>query len=165
MRDILKEQLNRLKLGGKTYLRVSPNLESDILDVIAANLVEGVDIIELSGRFISPADFLNIAKNVKLLCAQFDKTFIIEGRADIAYLTEADGIFLRQGDIDIPSVRKLLGASTIVGTNSLHTEGADYLLAEQNIINSKNLPCFVKTKTENILEYYTLKKNIPHNTQ
>ena len=165
MRDILKEQLNRLKLGGKTYLRVSPNLESDILDVIAAKIVDGVDIIELSGRFISPADFLNIAKNVKLLCAQFDKTLIIEGRADIAYLTEVDGIFLGQGDIDIPSVRKLLGSSAIVGTSNLYTEGADYLLAEQNTINAKNLPCFVKSKTESILEYYTLKKNIPHNVQ
>ena len=45
----------------------------------------------------------------------FDSTFIVRNRADIAYLSSADGVNLEQEAIDIHSVRELIGEDSIIG--------------------------------------------------
>lgn len=147
MDDSLKLHYNRIKLGGKNYLRVILDEETDLLDAIAGKLAGDTDIIELSGRSVSSGYFLNIAKNVKLLCAQFDKTFIIDERLDIAYLTDADGIFLSASDIDFESARRLLSPNTIIGTYYESLTKADYYLLNANQSCQTSVPCFLNTET------------------
>ena len=61
--------------------------------------------------------------------------FIVNDRLDIALASNADGIHLGQGDLDLKSARKLLGYSKIIGisanneidiSNALK-EGCDYI--------------------------------------
>lgn len=142
MTNILKGKYNFLKLYKKqVYYRVELDCsDKNFLDIIAAALVGGVDVVELSGALVSDEFFLNIAHKVKNLAAQFDATFIVNGRADIAYLSDADGIFLSENDIDINSVRKIMGDNLLVGTMIKNKIEADYYLAlKPECFDDKNI--------------------------
>ena len=44
--------------------------------------------------------------------------FIVNDRLDIALASNADGVHIGQDDLDIKTVRKLLGASKIIGVSA-----------------------------------------------
>lgn len=139
MQDKLKEKYNQLKIGKKNLYLIANSsnfdTETEFLDVLAAALSGGVDVIQLRGEQAKANTFLNLAKKVKELCAEFDATFIIKDRVDIAYIVEADGVHLGQNDIDIHSARKILGSNAIIGRSTHNKEhaikaqedGADYI--------------------------------------
>ena len=61
--------------------------------------------------------------------------FIVNDRLDIALASNADGVHLGQDDLDIKTVRKLLGASKIIGVSANNStdinkavkDGCDYI--------------------------------------
>lgn len=61
--------------------------------------------------------------------------FIINDRVDIALLCDADGVHVGQSDIDVVSVRKLVGKDKIIGVSArsvaeaqkAKADGADYI--------------------------------------
>ena len=61
--------------------------------------------------------------------------FIVNDRLDIALASNADGIHLGQDDLDVKTVRKLLGASKIIGVSANNStdinkaikDGCDYI--------------------------------------
>ena len=57
-------------------------------------------------------------------------TVIVNDRADIAKLARADGVHVGQDDLDPDSVRRLLGASAIIG---LSTHSADQVRAASTL--------------------------------
>lgn len=131
MNNTLKEKYNDIKIGSKRiYYKVLLCAKNDELDMIATLLDSGVDIIELSGKNVSSSYFFNIAKKVKLLCAHYDATLIIDERVDIAFLTDADGVFLSEADIDIESAKKILGQNALVGTSVITNSKADFYLTD-----------------------------------
>lgn len=150
MWDKLKEKYNQLKIGKKNlYLVASSDKfdsETEFLDVLAAALSGGVDIVQLREKSMNPNKFLNLAKKVKELCAEFGATFIINDRVDIAYIIEADGVHLGQNDIDVNSARKILGANAIIGISTHSREqakkaeedGADYITVGPIFMNELN---------------------------
>ena len=95
--------------------------------------------------------------------------FIVNDRLDIALASNADGVHLGQDDLDIKTVRKLLGASKIIGVSANNStdinkavkDGCDYIgvgpvfptltkknkepLGEEKIkalTKDLNIPCF-----------------------
>ena len=155
MNNLLKEKLNYLKLSSKNiYYRAKiKNDNSQLLDTIAAAMYGGIDIIELSGRNITAAEFYTVASKVKLLAAQFNTTFIIDERVDIAYLLESDGIFLKDSDLSIKKAHKLLEQTSFIGTDNTQNSDADYYLSD-TVIKS-NIPTFISCN-ENIETCKTL---------
>lgn len=135
----LKEKLNEIKLSGKKlYLIASSDkfeTQDDFLDAVASSLQGGVDILQLSEKNISPNKILQLGKKVKQLCLQFDTTFIVNDRIDIAALLEADGVHLGQEDLGVKEAREILGPNAIVGISAQEPaqalkaieDGADYL--------------------------------------
>lgn len=135
----LKEKYNQIKLNEKKLYLVtnSDNFETedDFLDAVASALEGGVDILQLREKNKSASQVLELGKKVKLLCAQYDTTFIVNDRIDIAYALEADGVHLGQDDLDIKSAREILGENSIVGISTHAPEqalkaienGADYI--------------------------------------
>lgn len=139
MWDKLKEKYNQIKLADKHLYLVtnSDQFESEdaFLDAVASALEGGVDILQLREKTMPANKILPLAKKLKQLCLQYDTTFIINDRIDIAALVEADGVHLGQDDLDVQSAREILGSNAIVGI-STHApeqalkavaEGADYI--------------------------------------
>lgn len=139
MWDKLKEQYNKLKLSDKKLYLVtnSDNFETEdaFLDAVASALQGGVEIIQLREKNMSAKKILEIGKKIKQLCLQYDTTFIVNDRIDIAALLEADGVHLGQDDLDVKSAREILGANAIIGISTHAPEqaleavenGADYI--------------------------------------
>lgn len=139
MWDKLKEQFNLLKLEKKKlYLITSSEkfLSKDIfLDAIASALQGGVDIVCLREKEIPDSVIVDIGHKIRTLCDEYGATFIVNDRADIAHIVEADGVHLGRNDISIQDAREILGPNAIVGKTTTCpdevieavNEGADYV--------------------------------------
>ncbi len=135
----LKEKYNKLKLGDKKLYLVtnSDKFDSDdkFLDAIASALKGGVDILQLREKSMPANKIIELGQKIKLLCAEYNATFIVNDRVDIAYVLEADGVHLGQDDMDVASARKILGDNAIIGVSTHAPEqakkavidGADYI--------------------------------------
>ena len=139
MWDKLKEKYNKLMLEDKKLYLVtnSDKFETEdlFLDAVASALKGGVDILQLREKNMPANKILELGKKVKLLCAEYGATFIVNDRVDIAYVLEADGVHLGQDDMDVESARKILGNNAIIGISTHAPEqaqkavndGADYI--------------------------------------
>lgn len=139
MWDKLKEKYNKLMLEDKKLYLVtnSDKFETEdlFLDAVASALKGGVDILQLREKNMPANKILELGKKVKLLCAEYGVTFIVNDRVDIAYVLEADGVHLGQDDMDVESARKILGNNAIIGISTHAPEqaqkavndGADYI--------------------------------------
>ena len=146
----LKEQFNLLKLEKKKlYLITSSEKfvsKNEFLDAIASALQGGVDIIQLREKTIPDNVIVEIGHKIRTLCDEFGTTFIINDRADIAKIVQADGVHLGSEDISVADAREVLGENAIVGKTT-HTpeeiekaikDGADYITLGPISLNTKN---------------------------
>jgi thiamine-phosphate pyrophosphorylase len=95
----------------------------------------GVDIVQLREKSLPDRELLQRARDVRRWTARHGVLFIVNDRADIARLAEADGVHLGQDDLPLADVRRMLGPEALIG-KSTHTieqvreavlEGADYI--------------------------------------
>lgn len=94
----------------------------------------GCAIVQLRAKRLDDAPLLEIARRVRSACAHAGVPFVINDRADIARLVEADGLHLGQDDLSIDDARKVVGNIEIgVSTHSLEqavaaqAQGADLI--------------------------------------
>ncbi len=106
----------------------------DVAKVTEDALRGGADIIQLRDKSSSDKRLLQCAKKIKNITRKYKRIFIINDRADIARLVNADGVHLGQNDIPIKEARRLLGKKIVgVSTHSLsdakkaQKKGADYI--------------------------------------
>lgn len=83
------------------------------LDNLANELNNGADLIIFKTSAPSGIS-LEAAKKAKFLAGEFEATFLVYDRADIAFLTEADGIILDESGISETEARKILGENAII---------------------------------------------------
>lgn len=95
----------------------------------------GVTFIQLREKQLEEEQFLEEALGIGKLCRSYGVPFVINDNASVAAKSDADGVHVGQDDMDIGSVRALLGPDKIIGV-SVHTVeealaaeagGADYL--------------------------------------
>lgn len=128
MWDKLKEKYNQIKIESK-YLYLVTNsdkfeTENDFLDAVASALQGGVDILQLREKSKPASEILSLGRKIKQLCLQYNTTFIVNDRIDIAAILEADGVHLGQDDLDVKSAREILGSNAIVGVSTHAPEQA-----------------------------------------
>lgn len=139
MWDKLKDKYNQIMIESK-YLYLVTNsdkfeTENDFLDAVASALQGGVDILQLREKTKPASEILSLGRKIKQLCLQYNTTFIVNDRIDIAAILEADGVHLGQDDLDVKSAREILGSNAIVGVSTHAPEqalravadGADYI--------------------------------------
>ena len=154
MWDKLKEQFNLLKLEKKKLYLITSSEKfvsrDEFLDAIASALQGGVDIIQLREKSIPDNVIVEIGHKIRTLCDEFGATFIVNDRADIAKIVQADGVHLGAEDINIADAREVLGDNAIIGKTT-HTpdevekaikDGADYITLGPISLNNKN-PHFI----------------------
>lgn len=150
MWDKLKEQFNLLKLEKKKLYLITSSEKfvsrDEFLDAIASALQGGVDIIQLREKSIPDNVIVEIGHKIRTLCDEFGATFIVNDRADIAKIVQADGVHLGAEDINITDAREVLGDNAIIGKTT-HTpdevekaikDGADYITLGPISLNNKN---------------------------
>ncbi|MFH1227182.1 MAG: thiamine phosphate synthase [Planctomycetota bacterium] len=98
-------------------------------------ITSGVDMVQLRAKNIDDNRLLALAQKIRKITRQYRKLFIINDRADIALLSDADGVHLGKEDITIKQARRILGAERIIGATShnitealsAQSQGADYV--------------------------------------
>lgn len=144
MWDKLKEQLNILKLEKKKLFLITNSdkflSKDEFLDAIASALQGGVDILMLREKIIPDNVIVELGHKIRTLCDEYGTTFIINDRADIAHIVEADGVHLGENDISVPDAREVLGHNAIIGKTVTNpddviqavNDGADYVIIVNN---------------------------------
>jgi len=107
----------------------------ELKDDVRKSLEGGVTFLQLREKSLDEKAFLEEAKQLKKVCAEYKVPFVINDNVDIAYKIDADGVHIGQDDMQVKDVRMKLGKDKIIGV-SAHTveeavlaekEGADYL--------------------------------------
>lgn len=98
-------------------------------------LENGVTCVQLREKELNESDFLKEAKQISTLCKEYKVPFIVNDNVNIAIACKADGIHIGQEDMELKSVRKLVGEDVIIGVSAHTVEeaikaregGADYI--------------------------------------
>ena len=103
--------------------------------VVKESLDGGATFIQLREKTLDEESFLEEAKEIKKLCAEYNVPFVINDNVDIALAMDADGVHVGQSDMEAGNVREKLGPDKIIGVSAQTVEqavlaekrGADYL--------------------------------------
>ena len=95
----------------------------------------GATFVQLREKELDEELFLEEAKKIKKLCAEYHVPFVINDNVDIALKIDADGVHVGQSDMEAGKVREKLGPDKIIGVSCKTVEqallakkhGADYL--------------------------------------
>ena len=119
------------------HLYLCTPLRDDLGRFIPDVLRGGVDILQLREKDAEVRDLIRAAREIALICADFDVPFIINDRPDIALEIGADGVHVGQDDLSVETCRKILGPNAIVGL-STHGIGdlADAQLEETSYLSA-----------------------------
>ena len=106
-----------------------------LYEVVKESLDGGATFIQLREKNLDQEHFLEEAKELKKLCAEYNVPFVINDNVDIALEIDADGVHVGQSDMEAGDVRAKLGSDKIIGVSAQTVEqailaekrGADYL--------------------------------------
>ena len=103
--------------------------ENELLDNIGYNLNCGTDEIELYS-YTKASEIIKISKKIKLLCGEYNALFIIKNRADIAFITDSDGIILSQDELGINDIKRLLDENKLIGKEITNINQLENIISE-----------------------------------
>ena len=103
--------------------------------VVKESLEGGVTFVQLREKQLDEAHFMEEAKDLQVLCREYNVPFIINDNVDIALAMDADGVHVGQSDMEAGDVRAKLGPDKIIGVSAqtvrqallAQERGADYL--------------------------------------
>ena len=82
----------------------------------------GVTFVQLREKNLDEVSFLEEAKEIQKLCAQYHVPFVINDNVEIAAQINADGVHVGQSDMEAGDVRKKLGPDKIIGVSAQTVE-------------------------------------------
>lgn len=120
--------------NARLYLILTESLcKHSLEDTLRAAISGGVDIVQLREKELLDAAYLSRARDVQLICREFEIPFIVNDRADVAAIMRADGVHIGQDDLSVGFARDLLGPATLLGLsthNREQLESSDASLAD-----------------------------------
>lgn len=127
----MMKQVGRLHLLTDTVLQA----RFSHVELTELAIAGGADTIQFRQKSGSTREMIEVARQMKKLCADAGMTFIVNDRVDVAIAAGADGVHLGQDDFPIPLARELLGEGRIIGGSAATiaearkclSEGADYV--------------------------------------
>ncbi len=127
----------RRRLDGRNLYLLAGETDclAGIGPTIRAAAEGGVGMLQLRDKQLPDAELLELARRVRIWTRDAGVLFIMNDRPDLALLADADGVHVGQDELDVRSVRRIVGSSRLVGvsTHSLQQarqavlDGADYL--------------------------------------
>lgn len=128
----LRDRLARARL----YLLATTAVSRlPLLDAVAAAIDGGVDVVQLREKTMSDGEFLELADDLRLLCAATDVLFIVNDRVEAARVVGADGVHVGQEDVPVETARRIVGRDALIGVSTHDAveltaalgDGADYV--------------------------------------
>jgi thiamine-phosphate pyrophosphorylase len=124
-----------MKMPSVYYAMVDPAGGHAPLALAALLLDAGARILQLRLKDATSREFLAVAREMVRLCRAHGALAIINDRADVARLAEADGVHVGQEDLPARMAREVVGPGRIVGVSTHNVEqaraaqadGADYI--------------------------------------
>ena len=111
----MKDAILQVLLSAATS---SASLEWTIKEAAAG----GADVIQLREKGLNDCDMLRHARQVRQWTREAGVLFIINDRADLARLADADGVHLGQGDFPVKEARRLVGPDALIGVSTHNIE-------------------------------------------
>lgn len=107
----------------------------DFIETLEEALKGGVTFLQLREKDLGYAEFLELAKKVKVLAQKYRVPFVVNDSVEIARAVDADGVHIGQGDMNFAKAREILGREKIIGLSCSNLEearlakaaGADYI--------------------------------------
>lgn len=104
-------------------------------DGIELALKGGCRWVQLRMKDASDEEFIATAEKVRKMCSEYNATFIIDDKVELAKAVGADGVHLGKNDMPVDEARKILGSEYIIGGTAntiddverLYLAGADYI--------------------------------------
>lgn len=123
-----------MKMPSHLYAMVDPAGGHDPAELARILIEAGARILQLRLKDASSRELLSAARAIAPLCKARGAILIVDDRADVAILAEADGVHLGQDDLPLEAARRLMGGRTIgISTNTVEQAiaaergGADYI--------------------------------------
>jgi thiamine-phosphate pyrophosphorylase len=103
------------------YVIITAGLcKGDWLDTVEKTIAGGADCVQLREKGLEDRELLDRARRLAALCRDQQALFVVNDRADIAMLSDADGVHVGQSDITVAEARRIVGPARLVGV-STHT--------------------------------------------
>ncbi len=145
MAELLKESIIRIKIQSKQNIfifKVPERYEEDtFLNSLADMISKNPSVIIIDGYLVKDFEFAKLCNKIKLLAAEFDCTFLIKGRADIALAVDADGVLSDNNTLSPHQMRHMLSKNSLIGflidnkTDKIPTD-TDFNISTSNIDNN-----------------------------
>jgi thiamine-phosphate pyrophosphorylase len=124
-----------MKIPSRLYAMVDPAAGHEPVKLAQMLLDGGATIMQLRLKDFGGRDFLAAARAIAALCHERGAILIVNDRADIAHLADADGVHVGQTDLPLEAARRVVGPNKIVGVSTHSIEqaraaeagGADYI--------------------------------------
>ncbi len=78
----------------------------------------GADLVQLREKTLTDRELLDRARQMRHWTRRANVLFIVNDRADVARLAEADGVHLGQDDLSVHDARRILGADALIGVST-----------------------------------------------
>lgn len=114
-----RERLARAQL----YVLLTSSTCSAALDwTIQEAAAGGAQIIQLREKGLADRELIERARDARRWTRQAGVLFIVNDRADLARLVEADGVHLGQDDLPVKEARRILGPDALIGVSTHNLE-------------------------------------------
>ncbi|MGH9189484.1 MAG: thiamine phosphate synthase [Acidimicrobiales bacterium] len=104
-------------IGDRRLYLCTPD-RPDLATFLVACIAGGVDLVQLRDKDLPARALLNRARLAARVCRDHDVPFILNDRPDLALEAGADGAHVGQDDVAPGLVRRILGATAIVGLST-----------------------------------------------
>lgn len=130
-REEIRQAMLLYGITDRTWLKPGESLS----DVCREILEHGVTFLQIREKNLAQEAFLEEARELKDLCAQFHVPFVVNDSVKIAVQSGADGVHVGQSDIKGRNIREMIGPERILGISAGTVEearkaeqaGADYI--------------------------------------
>ncbi len=130
-REEIRQAMLLYGITDRTWLKPGESLS----DLCREILEHGVTFLQIREKNLAQEAFLEEARELKDLCAQFHVPFVVNDSVEIAVRSGADGVHVGQSDIKGRNIREMIGPERILGISAGTVEearkaeqaGADYI--------------------------------------
>ncbi|HOO56305.1 MAG TPA: thiamine phosphate synthase [bacterium] len=98
-------------------------------EIVSEALEGGIKMIQYRPDRIKDEQFLEKARLLRKMTAEYGCKLIINDRVDIALLSDADGVHIGKGDLPVGDIRSLLGADKLIGYSAHDADEAEEVQA------------------------------------
>lgn len=130
-REEIRQAMLLYGITDRTWLKPGESLSGVCREI----LEYGVTFLQIREKNLAQEAFLEEARELKDLCAQFHVPFVVNDSVEIAVRSGADGVHVGQSDIKGRNIREMIGPEGILGISAGTVEearkaeqaGADYI--------------------------------------